>query len=302
MSDYETALSELYSVRDFIRWGASRFREEALFFGHGTDNAWDESTALVLNGLFLPADSDGRVLDARLTQPEKKRVLMLLERRISEHLPAPYITGIAWFCGLEFQVDERVIIPRSPIAELIERHFAPWCAEEPGKILDLCTGSGCIGIACAYAFPDADIDLSDVSTDALAVAEQNILMHNLDGRVRTVESDLFTNIKGRQYDLIVTNPPYVDAEDFQTMPSEYQHEPELALVSGDDGLNFSRRLLREAADYLTDRGILVLEVGNSWPALEQAYPDIEFTWVEFKRGGHGVCVLTKHQLLRGEGH
>ncbi len=297
MENQDSLLLALHSVRDFVRWGASRFTEEALFFGHGTDNAWDESVALVLHALFLPGDSDGRVLDARLTEQEKKRVLMLLERRINERLPAPYITGVAWFCGMEFHVDERVIIPRSPIAELIEKRFAPWCDKEPKAILDLCTGSGCIGIACAYVFPGAEIDISDISADALSVARQNVLMHNLESQVHTAESDLFAGLEGRKYDLIVANPPYVDADDFHSMPPEFQSEPELALISGNDGLDFIRRLLSEVTDHLEDGGILVLEVGNSWIALEQAYPEIDFTWLEFERGGQGVCVLTKAQFL-----
>ena len=297
MDSQSDIMQNLYTVRDFIRWGASRFNEEALFFGHGTDNAWDEAVALVLHGLFLPPDSSLQVMDARLTSPEKERVLMLLERRISERLPAPYITGKAWFCGLEFQVDERVLVPRSPIAELIEAGFEPWLSRPPEQVLDLCTGSGCIGIACAYAFEQAQVTLSDISRDALDVAEQNIVMHQMQGQVRAVHSDLFAALAGERYDLIVCNPPYVDKEDFHSMPSEYHHEPELALASGSDGLDFSRRLLQQAANHLEDNGVLVLEVGNSWPALEAAFPDLDFTWLTFERGGHGVCVLTREQLL-----
>ena len=295
MSERSDLIEHLRSVRDFIRWGASRFSEEALFFGHGTDNAWDEATTLVLHGLFLPPDSDQQVLGARLTSVEKNRVLALLERRIRERLPAPYITGSAWFCGLEFQVDKRVLVPRSPIAELIEADFEPWLKQPPQHILDLCSGSGCIGIACAHTFPDARVALSDISADALQVAEQNILLHQLQGQVRAVQSDLFEQLPER-YDLVVCNPPYVDQDDFSSVPGEYRHEPEIALTSGQDGLEFSRQLLREAPDHLTEQGVLVLEVGNSWPALEQAFPELEFTWLEFERGGHGVCVLTREQL------
>ncbi|MDM3872282.1 50S ribosomal protein L3 N(5)-glutamine methyltransferase [Porticoccus sp. W117] len=296
MDDHSHIAEQLHTVRDFIRWGASRFGEEALFFGHGTDNAWDESVALVLHGLYLPNDSGPQVLDARLTSAEKQRVLALLERRISKRIPAPYITGSAWFCGLEFMVDERVLIPRSPIAELIEAQFVPWLQKSPERILDLCCGSGCIGIACAYAFEYAQVDVSDISADALDVAQQNIHLHHMDGQVRALQSDLFQGLADERYDLIVCNPPYVDEVDFGSMPSEFHHEPSLALASGEDGLDFTRRLLAQAADHLNDGGHLVLEVGNSWPALEAAYPQLGFEWVEFERGGHGVCVLNREQL------
>ncbi|UTW46594.1 50S ribosomal protein L3 N(5)-glutamine methyltransferase [bacterium SCSIO 12696] len=289
---------QLHSVRDYIRWGASRFSQEALFFGHGTDNAWDEAVALVLHGLFLPQDSGLHVLDARLTLEERQRVIQLLERRISERIPVPYITGTAWFCGLEFMVDERVLIPRSPIAELITQQFSPWLVNSPERILDMCCGSGCIGIACAHTFEQAQVDLSDISADALQVAEQNIHLHHLQGQVRAVESDLFAGLSDERYDLIVCNPPYVDRDDFASMPSEFQHEPALALTSGDDGLDFTRRLLAQVTEHLSDDGLLVLEVGNSWPALEAAYPELEFNWVEFSQGGHGVCVLQREQLLK----
>jgi ribosomal protein L3 glutamine methyltransferase len=288
--------SDLISIRDYIRWGASQFRSAGLFFGHGTDNPWDDATQLVLHALHLPLPLDPDVLDARLTLSERKDVIALLRRRLDERIPAAYITGTAWFAGLTFQVDERVLVPRSPIAELIEKQFAPWLAREPEYILDLCTGSGCIGIACAYAFPDAAVDLSDISTDALAVAEANIEQHALAHRVRALRSDLFENLAELRYDLIVSNPPYVDAEDLHDMPAEYRAEPQLGLASGVDGLDFTRRLLREALDHLTDTGILIVEVGNSCVALEEAYLDIPFTWLEFERGGHGVFLLTADQL------
>lgn len=288
--------SDLISIRDYIRWGASQFRSAGLFFGHGTDNPWDDATQLVLHALHLPLPLDPEVLDARLTLSERKDVIALLRRRLDERIPAAYITGTAWFAGLAFLVDERVLVPRSPIAELIEKQFVPWLAREPEYILDLCTGSGCIGIACAYAFPDAAVDLSDISTDALAVAEANIEQHALAHRVRALVSDLFENLAELRYDLIVSNPPYVDAEDLHDMPAEYRAEPQLGLASGVDGLDFTRRLLREALDHLTDTGILIVEVGNSCIALEEAYPDIPFTWLEFERGGHGVFLLTAEQL------
>ncbi len=288
---------ELFTLRDFIRWGASEFTAANLYFGHGTDNAWDEAEQLVLNAVHLTPPLAGEWLSARLTQAERKRVVENLTRRIQKRIPAAYITGQAWFAGLPFTVDERVLVPRSPIGELIQQQFAPWLSEEPAQILDLCTGSGCIGIACAYAFPDAEVQLSDISFDALAVAEENIQQHGLEDRVFAMQSDLFENFAGQQFDLIVSNPPYVDEDDLASMPPEYHAEPEIGLGSGADGLDFTRRLLREASHYLTDDGVLIVEVGNSWVALEQAFQEVPFTWIEFERGGHGVFMLRKADLL-----
>lgn len=296
MENRADILNSLQTVRDFLRWTISRFNEHRLFFGHGTDNAWDEAVQLVMYALHLPADGDQRLLDARLTGEEKRTLLTVLEKRIVERLPTPYITGEAWFAGLPFYVDERVLIPRSPLAELIHQGFEPWLPAPPRRILDLCTGSGCIGIACAYAFAEADVVLSDISPDALDVADQNIARHEVGERVSAVESDLFAGLEGQRFDLIVSNPPYVDAEDFAALPQEYRHEPALALASGDDGLDFTRRLLTEAADHLTEQGILIVEVGNSWPALEAAYPALPFTWLEFEHGGHGVFLLSRADL------
>ncbi|WP_299977985.1 50S ribosomal protein L3 N(5)-glutamine methyltransferase [uncultured Pseudoteredinibacter sp.] len=289
---------ELYTIRDYIRWAASRFSEARLFFGHGTDNAWDEATALVLQSLHLPWDCDKDTLSARLTLVERELIVERVGRRIDERLPLAYLTGQAYFCGLCFDVNEHVLVPRSPIAELIENGFEPWLASPPNSVLDLCTGSGCIGIACAYAFEWAEVDLSDISAEAIAVAEKNIKRHQLEDRVRAVESDLFEGLQDQSYDLIVSNPPYVNAEDLSTMPAEYQQEPEIALGSGADGLDFTRRLLKEAAARLNDGGVLIVEVGNSWPALEQAFPEVAFTWLEFEHGGHGVFMLFKEQLTQ----
>ncbi|CAD5378577.1 N5-glutamine methyltransferase [Pseudomonas sp. OF001] len=287
--------SRLHSIRDLIRWGVSRFHEAELFFGHGTDNAWDEARQLVLGGLHLPWDMPADYLDCRLEGDELDAVRALLQRRIDERIPAAYLLGEAWFCGLPYCVDERVLVPRSPIAELIERQFSPWLAATPAHILDLCTGSGCIGIACAHAFPEAEVVLADLSFDALEVANLNIERHEVEERVYTVQGDGFGGLPGQRFDLIVSNPPYVDAEDFADMPAEFHHEPAMGLACGEDGLDLVRRMLAEAADHLTDDGLLVVEVGNSQVHVEAAYPEVEFTWVEFARGGHGVFVLTAEQ-------
>jgi ribosomal protein L3 glutamine methyltransferase len=291
-----TIFGELLSVRDWIRWGATEFQRAKLFFGHGTDNAWDEAAQLVLWTICTPWERLNQIVDTRLTEAEKREILALIQRRIHERLPAAYLTGSAFFAGLEFQVTRDTLIPRSPIAELIEQGFAPWMTREPEYVLDLCTGCGCIGIAIAALFPDAHVDLSDISEPALAVAQDNIAKHQLQERVRAVQSDLFAELPGC-YDLIVSNPPYVDEQDMATLPTEYAAEPRLALESGADGLDFTRRLLREAADHLNDEGILIVEVGNSAAALEASFPDVPFTWIEFARGGHGVFLLTREQLV-----
>ncbi|WP_346837003.1 50S ribosomal protein L3 N(5)-glutamine methyltransferase [Microbulbifer sp. SAOS-129_SWC] len=293
----EASLHELCTVLDFIRWGASRFSEANLWFGHGTDNAWDEAVLLVMHGLHLPPDSRPEVLQARLTMDERREVLGVLERRVNERLPAPYLTHEAHFCGLDFYVDERVLVPRSPIGELIRNGFQPWLKVEPLAILDLCCGSGCIGIACAEAFPEARVDLADIDDGAIEVAQININRHHLNEEVRAVQSDLFSGLDGFSYELIVCNPPYVDARDLAEMPEEYRAEPGIALGSGDDGLDFTRRLLREAAHHLQPDGLLVCEVGNSWEALEQAFPQVPFTWLEFEDGGHGVFAIGREELL-----
>lgn len=288
--------THLTTVGDFILWGEEQFDANNLYFGHGTDNAWDESLTLVLFALALPWDTDSSVLEQSVTDQQKTIISQLFNRRINEQLPAAYLTGEAWFSGFRFEVDRRVLVPRSPIAELIERQFEPWLPDRPETILDLCSGSGCIGIACAHYFPDASVTLSDISTDALAVAERNIHHHQLAYRVTAKHSDLFAGLGSAKYDLIVTNPPYVDAEDIASMPPEYHHEPEIGLASGEDGLDFTRRLLLEAGEHLTDRGILVVEVGNSGVALEEAFPHVPFMWLEFERGGQGVFVMTSEEL------
>ena len=287
------------TVAEMLEYGQALFEQNAVYFGHGTDNAlwWDEAVYLLSFVLELAPDVDRSVLERSLSEQQQAAILALFQRRIDERIPAAYLTGRAWFCGLPFNVDERVIIPRSPIAELIVNGFQPWCAAEPSRVLDLCAGSGCIGIACAYAFENAEVVLSDISPAALEVAEANIALHKFAYRVSALESDLFAGLSREQFDLIVSNPPYVDAEDFAEMPDEYHHEPELALVSGDDGLDFTRRLLREASDHLMPEGVLVVEVGNSWVALENSFPSVPFLWLEFSEGDGGVFLLTREQLV-----
>ncbi|MGP3789138.1 50S ribosomal protein L3 N(5)-glutamine methyltransferase [Pseudomonas sp. B392_1p] len=291
-----TALpTRLRSLRDYIRWAVSRFQAENLFFGHGADNAWDEARQLVLGALHLPYEIADSYLDCRLEDEEGQLLHALIRRRITERVPTAYLLGEAWFYGLPFVVDERVLIPRSPIAELIAQQFEPWLPAVPARILDLCTGSGCIGIACATAFPEAEVVLSDVSFAALEVANLNIERHGLEERVYTVQGDGFEGLPKQRFDLIVSNPPYVDAEDFADMPAEYHHEPALGLACGDDGLDLVRRMLAEAADHLTEQGILVVEVGNSQVHVEALYPEVDFTWMEFEYGGHGVFLLAAAQ-------
>lgn len=287
--------SRLRTLRDHIRWAVSRFHAENLFFGHGTDNAWDEARQLVLGALHLPYEVADSYLDCRLEDDERAHVQALLRRRILERVPVAYLLGEAWFCGMLFVVDERVLVPRSPIAELIQQSFEPWLAAEPARILDLCTGSGCIGIAAAHAFPNAEVVLADLSFDALEVANLNIERHDLEDRVFTVQGDGFEGLPNQRFDLILSNPPYVDAEDFADMPEEFQHEPAMGLACGDDGLDLVRRMLAEAADHLTERGTLIIEVGNSQVHVEALYPEVDFTWLEFAHGGHGVFLLSASQ-------
>ena len=290
--------NQLKTILDLIRWGASRFQAENLCFGHGTSNAIDDAAALVLYALHLPYDLPDRYLDARLTDPERKTVLILLCKRIQERKPAAYLTNEAVFAGLAFYVDERTLVPRSPIAELIENGFSPWCKDDSvQRILDIGTGSGCIAIACAYSFPYAQIDAIDTSQDALAVAKINVATHELDDRVKLLESNLFTELDKQQYDLIISNPPYVSDLEWRSLPDEYLTEPKQGFHGGESGLDIVHRILNQAGDHLNEQGILVVEVGRSAEALQQAYPNVAFLWLNFERGGDGVFLLTVEQLV-----
>ena len=270
---------------------------QELYFGHGNINAVEEARVLLGHVIQLTPDELIDARHCRLTRDEKADYLQLLKQRIELRKPAAYLIHEAWFAGLPFYVDERVLVPRSPIAELVENGFQPWLQQPPQRVLDLCTGSGCIAIACAYAFPEAQVDAVDLSTDALLVAEQNIAQHGLEQQVVPLKSDLFKELKGERYDLIVSNPPYVDDEDMADLPDEYQHEPVMGLAAGSDGLELVDKMLLEAADYLSDGGLLFCEVGNSMPALNEKYPQTPFLWIEFERGGDGVFVLSRDQLI-----
>jgi ribosomal protein L3 glutamine methyltransferase len=295
---FETAREELYTVRDWMRFAVSHFHEAALSFGHGTDSAYDEAAYLILHTLHLPLDRLEPFLDARLLADETTRVSRIIERRVAERIPAPYLTHEAWLGDLRFYVDERVIIPRSFIAELLRESLRPWI-DDPEKVsnaLDLCTGSGCLAVLLAHAFPHARIDAADISREALAVAELNVGEHDLRGRIELIQSDLFEQLAGRRYDLIVSNPPYVDAASMAGLPQEYRHEPVLALAGGVDGLDATRTILDHAAEHLSPGGVLVVEVGHNRDALEAAYPNLPFTWLETSAGNGFVFLLERHQL------
>lgn len=292
-----TAYSELYTILDYIRYATSCFNEAGLYYGHGTDNAWDEACALILHSLHLPHHIPPVALNSHLTHDEKAKLMELVKKRTSKRIPVPYLTHEAWFSGLSFYVDERVLIPRSPIAELIENQFAPWIeADQVNRVLDLCTGSGCIAIACAKMFTEASIDASDISPDALAVAKINILRHDVENQVTLHEANLFDGLPNQQYDIIVSNPPYVSQTEMNALPQEYLHEPKMGLAAGKDGLDIVAKILEQAPNYLQPHGILIVEVGNSETALIERYPDLPFIWPEFEKGGGGIFLLTREQL------
>jgi len=290
-------ISTLSTVRDYIRWATSRFNQAKLHFGHGSTTALDEAAALVLHTLHLPYDLADTYLSAVLTGEERRAVAAIVERRIHERVPAAYLTREAIFAGLPFYVDERVLVPRSPIAELIAQRFSPWIYEDDvAAILDLCTGSACIAIACALAFPDADVDAADVSEDALAVAEINIARHQLEDVVRLYQSDLFNGLPANRYDIIVSNPPYVSLDEWHQLPAEFHAEPALGFKGGESGLDLVLRILADADDFLTEQGILIVEVGSSAQTLQDLFPEVPFYWLDFEHGGDGVFLLTAEQV------
>jgi ribosomal protein L3 glutamine methyltransferase len=299
MSLYPRAAEELFTIRDWLRFTVSRFEESGVFYGHGTDNAYDEAVWLVMSALHLPHDTLENFLDASLTEQERRHVAHLIERRVTERIPTAYLLREGWLRGYKFYVDERVIVPRSHIAELLEEQLAPWI-ENPELIqsaADICTGSGCLGILLAHAFPNAAVDVVDISPDAINVANINIANYGLEERVTAIQSDMFKALKGKTYDLIISNPPYVDAQSMTALPQESRNEPQLALGSGTAGLNHTHILLCEAPKHLNKGGLLVVEIGHNRDALLDAYPNLPFTWLEVEAGSEFVFLLTKEQLV-----
>jgi ribosomal protein L3 glutamine methyltransferase len=295
---YDEARTQLYTLRDVLRFAVSRFNEAGLFFGHGSASAYDEAAYLILHVLHLPLDRLEPFLDARLTVSEREQVLDVIRRRATEKIPAAYITREAWLGDFSFYVDERVIVPRSFIAELLRERLSPWI-EQPDDIqsaLDLCTGSGCLAILLAHAFENAQIDAVDISLDALEVAQKNVADYHLQDRISLIQSDLFAALSGHRYDLIVSNPPYVTAASMASLPAEYQHEPHGALAGGTDGLDVIRRIIQESARLLTDQGLLIVEIGHNREILEEVFPNIPFTWLETSGGDELVFLLARDQL------
>ena len=291
-------INEIITIRDWIRFAVSQFEASDVFYGHGTDNAYDEAVWLIMSALHLPMDTLNNFLDSRLTTSERNKLADLIEQRITKHTPTAYLVKEAWLQGLKFYVDERVLIPRSFIAELLNNDLSSWI-EFPEMIesaADICTGSGCLGILLASVFPNAAIDVVDISQDAIDVANINISNYGLETQVTAIKSDMFSALKGKKYDVIISNPPYVDAPSMAALPLEYQNEPQLALGSGIAGLDHTHTILREAANHLNDDGVLIVEIGHNREALEAAYPNIIFNWLETTSGNEFVFLLTKSQL------
>ena len=297
MTYYNYQHEGLETLVDFVRWGGSLFMQNDLYFGHGTDNAFDEAKVLVFHALQLPQEVPQMYWQSRLTQPERTQVTELFRLRIETRKPAAYLIGEAWFAGIRFKVNENTLVPRSPIAELIEQRFKPWVEpDEVHSVLDMCTGSGCIGIACLKAFPNAEVDLVDISPEALEVAQANVEMYDLQEIAHPIQSDLFSNLQGKKYDLIVSNPPYVDEIEMDHLPPEFQQEPSLGLAAGKDGLDLVRKILVEASEHLNEDGVLIVEVGVSQYYLEEEYPELPLYWFEFEHGGEGVFAIQKQEL------
>ena len=299
MTTQHTIVSEMQTLRDVLRWTTSQFSDANLFYGHGNADAFNDALQLILHSLHLPVTEFPELFaDARLSLVEKQAIAELVDRRITERVPVPYLTQEAWFSGLPFYVDERVLIPRSPFAELIEEQFSPWVSDPDSisHILDLCTGGGCIAIALAFAFPQSHVDASDISADALDVAQINIVKHGLEHQVSTIQSDLWQAIE-QKYELIISNPPYVGADEMATLPAEYNHEPRSALEAAQNGLALVEQIIQQAAHHLTDNGLLFVEVGNSDLAVMKRWPETDFLWLDFERGGHGIFMLSKQQCI-----
>ena len=313
MTNNNTTINELITIRDWIRFAVSQFEASDIFYGHGTDNAYDEAVWLIMSALHLPMDTLNNFLDARLTTSERNKLAGFIEQRITKHTPTAYLVKEAWLQGLKFYVDERVLIPRSFIAELLNHdsiasdsstsnlsswELSPWI-EYPEMVesaADICTGSGCLGVLLASAFPNAAVDVIDISQDAIDVANINIENYGLQAQITAIKSDMFAALKGKKYDVIISNPPYVDAPSMAALPAEYQNEPQLALGSGVAGLDHTHTILREAANYLNDGGILIVEIGHNREALEAAYPNLVFNWLEVSSGNEFVFLLTREQL------
>lgn len=299
MTVYAQATQELHTIRDWLRFAVSQFENSDIFYGHGTDNSYDEAVWLIMSALHLPMETLNNFLDARLTQSERDKLAQFIEQRITKHTPTAYLLKEAWLQGFKFYVDERVLIPRSFIAELLANDLSPW-VEFPEMIesaADICTGSGCLGVLLANSFPNAAIDVIDISQDAIDVCNINIAKYGLENQITAIKSDMFSALAGKKYDIIISNPPYVDAPSMAALPAEYQNEPQLALGSGTAGLDHTHTLLREAASYLNDDGLLVVEIGHNREALEAAYPNTMFNWIETSSGNAFVFLLTKEQLI-----
>lgn len=294
----QNARQELLTLRDLIRYGVSRLNAAQVALGHGSDNAWDETVYLVLHALHLPLDTLEPFLDARVLDEERNRVLDLINRRVTERVPAAYLTNEAWLRGHRFYVDARVIVPRSPIAELLDEGLSPWVqdAQAVDSVLDMCTGSGCLAILSALAFPYAQVDAVDVSPDALEVARRNVDDYGLGDRLALHQSDLFDSLPERQYDVIVCNPPYVNSGSMDVLPQEYRHEPHLALAGGTDGMDLVRRILQAAPRYLSENGVLVLEIGHERDFFEAAFPELSPVWLDTEQASDQLLLLTREQL------